>query len=72
VICLERCFEFPASPPSAFLRWLLKHPGKLEWPGKRKERPRTYGKATQDLREDLVAGGARRQAAQEKGLLSSH
>lgn len=69
VISLERCFEYSVPPPTAFLRWLLEHPDKLEWPGKHRGSPRKYGTAAQDLREDLSAVGEPRQAAaQEKGL----
>jgi hypothetical protein len=69
VISLERCFEYAVPPPTAFLRWLLEHPDKLEWPGKRRGRPKIYGPAAQALRADLHADGEPRQsAAQEKGL----
>ncbi len=69
VIALERCFEYPAPPPTAFLTWLLEHPDKLEWPGKRRDKPRTYGVTAQALRENLVALGEPRQAAaRQEGL----
>ena len=50
---LERCFEFSVAPGASFLRWLLKNPDKLTWPGSEGRRL-SYSATTQASREALV------------------
>jgi hypothetical protein len=67
-IPLSDCFEHPAPPSRAFLRWLLEHPDKLRWPTVGGEL-HTFGAETQRLREALVDGpSADRASAQRQGL----
>jgi hypothetical protein len=68
-VALPHCFEHPAPPSRAFLRWLIENPDKLRWP----ERPRgtrvRYGRRTQEFREALVDGpDDARSRAQAEGL----
>jgi hypothetical protein len=66
---IEACFEYSVPPPTAFLRWLLRNPRKLEWPTNTKGVRRTFKKATQDRRSSLVDGDGRQRAAvQEEAL----
>lgn len=68
-IPLPRCFEHPAPPSQAFLRWLIEHPDRLRWPERPPGVPVRYGDETQRLREALLYGpAAERDAVQAHAL----
>jgi hypothetical protein len=50
-INLEACFEKPFPPPTRFLRWLIKHPERMTWPG---QGAISFGQETQDYRKALL------------------
>jgi hypothetical protein len=55
-IPLARCFEKPAPPSRALLRWLIENPEQLRWPERRLRERVVYTTDTQRKREALVDG----------------
>ena len=60
-IGLSACFEHPLPPAEAFLRWAIRNPDRLTWPGWPHD-PRTYGEDTQQRRENLFGVDPERRA----------
>jgi hypothetical protein len=61
---LRRAFEADVAPPTAFLEWMLREPGRLTWPAVRGKR-RLFSPITQAKREALMRGEA---TAQQEAL----
>lgn len=59
---IRNAFEVEVPPVKGFLRWLLEHPGAMQWPVERGGRERIFSGETQSNREALLAGNPAAQA----------